>query len=237
MNKQPLIDTLFRRVRTTTTNLANGFDCKICSGTFKTHELLLAHAGKHMLLVQCDKCEAYFSNSILCEKHQALHARQHLFACDQCEAQFSDICYLSKHKELVHPEWKCKFCLIEFQTDASLQLHCKEHHVTCTYRECESRYFNKVEDYVLHLRTEHQSAQKITETPHRQLVVTTKLPVLKKRKIKCDQCGLEMDKHNLKRHQTHSCWGLKQSKFGCNYCSDIFQDINTRDEHSETHFL
>uniref|UniRef100_A0A3P9J086 Zinc finger protein 142 n=1 Tax=Oryzias latipes TaxID=8090 RepID=A0A3P9J086_ORYLA len=103
----------------------------------------------------CTHCDAPFSSDIALRNHcKRSHSLQVSFSCKQCDFTCARDGLLKAHQLSKHPRVKCTTCQKSFETEKSLEIHQRAHHV----HRCQSCPFSSKTKQLLadHLLSKHE---------------------------------------------------------------------------------
>ena len=131
------------------------------SPTPKTMQSKQRNYGLNALKVKCSKCEKYFANKWVLDRHiKSLHEGiTHACNYDQCYHEYTEAKALKNHIRSVHEGIKipCKQCDKQFNTKNLLNIHAKNVHEgikhQCNY--CDSQ-FTLASSLTIHIQSVHK---------------------------------------------------------------------------------
>uniref|UniRef100_A0A3B3IMQ1 Zinc finger protein 142 n=1 Tax=Oryzias latipes TaxID=8090 RepID=A0A3B3IMQ1_ORYLA len=132
--------------------------CNMCDFSAQTPHRLRRHSHRcHSgdLPHVCTHCDAPFSSDIALRNHcQRSHSIQVSFSCKQCDFTCARDGLLKAHQQSKHPRVKCTTCQKSFETEKSLEIHQRAHHV----HQCQSCPFSSKTKQLLadHLLSKHE---------------------------------------------------------------------------------
>lgn len=114
-------------------NNLKGFQCDICSKTFKDKTKLKLHREIHtdQRNVKCQQCGKGFKTMNCLRNHKRTHlVERTLYGCDKCDKKYTQKVQLKKHIEIVHMnrrDFTCTTCGSSFGTKSVLKMHMLSH--------------------------------------------------------------------------------------------------------------
>ena len=148
--------------------------CKMCDSTFDSVKELNFHHKQYHGIVQCEKCDKYFSTQSTLDKHMYVH-REMKFNCELCGKCFPFASRLDQHMSVnINKKLPCpkKNCKKEFKSIGDVNRHVKMH-TKGSWHHCDfCNYKNKDKR-----NTESHMRTHIAEEDFR---------------YECDKCGKKM---------------------------------------------
>uniref|UniRef100_A0AC11ELS3 Zinc finger protein 423 n=1 Tax=Ovis aries TaxID=9940 RepID=A0AC11ELS3_SHEEP len=222
------------------------YHCHECEAAFSRSDHLKIHLKTHSSSkpFKCTVCKRGFSSTSSLQSHMQAHKKnkEHLaksekeakkddFMCDYCEDTFSQTEELEKHVLTRHPQLsekadlQCIHCPEVFVDENTLLAHIHQAHANqkhkcpiCPY--CSKRDFNSLAVLEIHLKTIHADKP---QQSHTCQICLDSMPTL-----------YNLNEHVRKLHKNHA-YPVMQfgsiSAFHCNYCPEMFADINSLQEH------
>uniref|UniRef100_A0A3P9J095 Zinc finger protein 142 n=1 Tax=Oryzias latipes TaxID=8090 RepID=A0A3P9J095_ORYLA len=163
----------------------------------------------------CTHCDAPFSSDIALRNHcKRSHSLQVSFSCKQCDFTCARDGLLKAHQLSKHPRVKCTTCQKSFETEKSLEIHQRAHHV----HRCQSCPFSSKTKQLLadHLLSKHEEGSP------------------EKKPYACDQCDYRTNRADaLRAHRdTQHC---DARSYVCEKCGKAFKTSFILKTHQRKH--
>ncbi|PIK54485.1 putative zinc finger protein [Apostichopus japonicus] len=201
------------------------FKCGVCSRLYKYRLSLKTHVCKPVKTQrQCKHCKASFEKDSAWRKHLLTHSRERPHLCQFCGKGFLASTHLKEH-ELTHTKerpYVCQVCDRRFNSRRSHRRH-KQVHLRERYKcdKC-NREFKAKTWFEYHKCVDGckvNEDRKYSKSP-----------------LKCRYCSIKniMSAKSLEKHQkVHE----SQTEWHCEYCNEIFEDIEVWQKHTYNHQL
>lgn len=126
-------------------------ECDACGKCFESNLLLLKHKKNlKNCKYTCVQCGRTFMSRFMLDSHvERVHYDKQI-KCTKCHKKFSTYKILRQHEKLYHEPVKCKLCMMQLPSRASLRTHIDKHEVLKCPR-CEKNYINRI-TFKIHLK-------------------------------------------------------------------------------------
>lgn len=212
-------------------------ECKACSYTFDTFELLSEHNEAVHSVFTCQCCYKTFTSRSNLERHSRLHTGHRPYICHICSKAFSRKDHLSNHA--TKHAFKCGTCSKRFVDKKTLATHFSYDHnvaMACVCEYC-NKGFSSTESYEEHVKAHpqfHAAATAAATASYNAAVLPPPKKRLFTKKLQCTQCSfmttakIQLIKHMLVHSENTRC-------YTCLSCAKMFSNPLDYDEHLFSH--